>query len=112
MAILRTPTWGLLKVDLNQPPDLKDVLQQSKGLVNDIMGAIVYAPLFVLPVVFAIAGFMYLTSAGNEQKIAQARSLMLWALLGFVVYVAAVPFVKMIIQFFGGGKVDPTRFNL
>ena len=96
---------------LQNPPDLKNVIQGENTLVTKILDLIVDLPLFILPLVFAFAGFMYLTSAGNEEKIARSKSLMLWTLLGFVVYLLAIPIVKLILQLFGV-NIEPTKLTL
>lgn len=98
--------------NITKPPDLADVIGKGSPFINTLLDALVNLPLFILPVVFAFAGFMYLTSGGNDEKIARSKSLMLWALLGLVVYLLALPIVKLILDMFGIKNVDPTKLTL
>lgn len=50
---------------------------------------------------FLIAGFSWLSSGGDAQKISEAQSRMINAIIGLIIVVAAVAIMKVIEFFFG-----------
>lgn len=55
-------------------------------------------------VMFAYAGFLYVTNAGNEGKVKEAHEIFLYVFWGFVVCLAAWLTVNMILTFFLGAN--------
>ena len=47
--------------------------------------------------------FLFMTSAGNEQKLNQAKGAIMWAMVGFGLLLAAKGIVVWICGFFGAG---------
>ena len=56
------------------------------------------AMLFIL-----YGAFLFMTSAGNEQKLNQAKGAIMWAMVGFGLLLAAKGIVVWICGFFGAG---------
>jgi hypothetical protein len=56
----------------------------------------------IAAVMFAYAGFLWLTNAGNESKITQAREVFWMVFWGLVIALAAWLTVNMIVTFFVG----------
>jgi hypothetical protein len=61
------------------------------GQVVGILGALTF-------LVFAYGGFMWLTSAGNEEKIASGSQAMLWAVIGLFVIFSSYIIVNVILK--------------
>lgn len=47
------------------------------------------------------AGFLWMTASGNENKIAQAKTIMIWTLLGAVAIGASYGIITFVIKIFG-----------
>ncbi|MBI2600522.1 hypothetical protein HYW42_01100 [Candidatus Daviesbacteria bacterium] len=65
--------------------NIKSLGEAISGLVNPAFS--IAAALVVL--YFVLAGFKYLTSAGNKEDLASAQKMALYATVGFVVLMAA-----------------------
>jgi uncharacterized membrane protein YjfL (UPF0719 family) len=50
---------------------------------------------------FIYGGFVWLTSAGNEQKVTQGRNILMWAALGLVIIFLAYAIVKFVLTAIG-----------
>ena len=53
-------------------------------------------------IMFAYAGFLYITNGGNESKIKQAHDVFLYVFIGLVVSLAAWLLMNFILEFFLG----------
>ena len=82
-----------------------DLIRLTQTVINFLIFAIA-AP--VGAVMFAYAGFLYVTNGGNEAKIKQAHDTFLYVFIGLVVALAAWLVVKFILDFLIG--TSPT-FN-
>lgn len=71
-------------------------------LINNIAYWIfnIAIPLSVL--MFLIGGFMFLVSGGNEQRVTQAKKLMIWSAVGLAICLIGSGFTSMIRQLIGG----------
>jgi hypothetical protein len=83
--------------------DLCDIFQ----LINN---ATTYAVSFLLGIatVFAlVSGFLYLTAAGDEHRVTQAKTTLKFAIVGFIFAMLAAIIVKtIVISIFGGGSSE------
>jgi hypothetical protein len=76
-----------------------DLIVLAQIVINFLIFKIA-APLAA--VMFAYAGFLWLTNAGNESKITQAREVFWMVFWGLVIALAAWLTVNMIVTFFVG----------
>ena len=53
-------------------------------------------------IIFIYAGFLYLTAAGNEEKITRAKNTLLWAVVGIAVAVLGLVAVRTVNQYLVG----------
>jgi len=65
-----------------------------------IRGALLYAGMIAL-VMFVYGGVMWMTSAGNQERISKAKSTLVWATLGLVILFGAYAIVSVIVQAVG-----------
>jgi len=76
------------------------------GSVMDIIENIMYWLLALVGIIgvigFAIAGILYLTSAGDETRIEGAKKAMAYAILGVVVAIVGLVAVKAVATMLGG----------
>lgn len=55
----------------------------------------------VLSIIFIIiGGYMWMTSAGNPDKVKQAQGTLTWAIIGLVLILLASLLIRMIIEYF------------
>lgn len=74
-----------------------DVVNQISVIINFLIFSIA-APLGAI--MFAYAGFLYITNGGNESKIKQAHDVFLYVFIGLVVALAAWLVMNFILDFF------------
>lgn len=56
-------------------------------------------------VMIIIAGIMYITSAGDEERSKTAQKILTWAIVGLVIAILALIIVKTVSYIFGAGPV-------
>src|SRR3989344_2212131 len=79
------------------------------GRIRNLVNQIVPILLIIGTVVFLWGVILYLTAGADEEKRANARSLMIYGLVGLFVMVAVCGIVKVLVNFFGvGGAGVPT----
>lgn len=72
------------------------------GIIKNIMNWLL-AVVGILGVIgFAIAGILYLTAAGDEGRIEQAKSAMMYSILGVIVAIIGVVILKAAETMLGG----------
>ncbi len=74
----------------------------SEDFAGILQGIADFVTTFGIPVAAAfimLTGFMFVAAQGNAQKLAEARSMLLWVLVGTAIIVGAGPIASMIIDF-------------
>ncbi len=79
-------------VELPNPLSVTDL----PSLLNAIINLIFWAGLTIAPIVFIIAGFLYVTSAGSPGRVETAKKMMLYALIGLAVLLLARGFILVV----------------
>lgn len=79
--------------------DFDDMIQLAQNVIEFLIFRIA-APLAA--VMFAYAGFLYLTNGGNESKVKQAHDIFWSVFIGLVVALAAWLVVNFVLEFFLG----------
>ena len=74
---------------------LKD--QTLPALLNDILGAVVQIGAILLTLMLVWVGFMFVTARGNEEKIREARSALIWTVVGGLILLGAQA-ISLVIQ--------------
>lgn len=70
--------------------------------INKIVDFIFYLAVVLVPLMIIIAGFLFVTAAGNTEKIAQAKKIITWALIGFLIVLISKGIVALITNILGG----------
>jgi len=94
------------QVPLSEQCNFTDLVNQVQTIINFLIFKIA-SPLAA--VMFAYAGFLYVTNGGNEGQIKQAHDIFLNVLLGFVIVLAAWLVMSFILTFFLGAS-SPFNF--
>jgi hypothetical protein len=72
------------------------------GIIENVMKWLLAIVGIVGVIGFAIAGLLYLTSAGDEGRIEKAKNAMLYAIVGVVVALAGLVALNFATKFWGG----------
>jgi len=72
---------------------------------NDFIGKVVASFFFsigsLLLLFYIYAGILWMTSAGNSEKVGKAKQIVVWSTLGVVVMLASYMIVSFVLKFFG-----------
>ena len=75
--------------------------QSFEGLINNIINFLFRISLIIAPLMFIFAGFLFVTSEGNPEKVKQAKDLIWWTIIGFVIILLARGLVEMLQSMLG-----------
>jgi len=70
-------------------------------LIEKLSEFIFLIAIFIVPILIIIAGFYFLTSGGDPQKVSQAKKILLYTIIGLVVVLLNRGIVLMIVQTLG-----------
>lgn len=103
--LIAAPVFGAEFVFENPFGETSDI----GALVSKIIDFLIYLAIPVSTILILYAGFLYLTSAGNEEKIKTAQKALIWAIVGFAVILIASSVPAIIQEFLYG---EPTTEEL
>src|SRR3989344_349159 len=90
--IILKPT-GSLPTAVVAAPSIATIALNTLNFLLGVVGVITI-------IMLVVGGIMYLTSAGNENKIDTAKKIVKWSIVGIAITLAALVFVKQIASFF------------
>ena len=96
------PPAGIFKAD----PATGEVVGIGR-LASDILLIIVSTAAVLSSIFIIISGFKFLTSSGDEKRIASAQSTLTYAIIGLIVTILALVIIR-VVQFFFGSNVPVT----
>lgn len=102
---LYTVVGGVQVLTFKEECDFNDLVTLAQNVINFLIFNIA-APLAA--VMFAYAGFLYVTNRGNEGQVKQAHEIFLYVFWGLVCALAAWITVNFILEFFLGSA---SQFN-
>ncbi len=76
------------------------------GIISNIMTWMLGIVGFLGVIGFAISGVLYLTAAGDEDRIATAKRAMTWSIVGVIVALLGVVIIKAANSMLGGENSD------
>lgn len=68
------------------------------ALIDAVINWILNIALVLAPLVIVYGGFMYMTAAGDTNKVSQAKSVILYAVIGFIVALLAKSLINMFVD--------------
>lgn len=80
-------------------------------LISNIINFLIKLAVPITAILIVYAGYLYITSAGNEQKIKTAQKALIWALVGFAVVLIASSVPAIIQEFLSGKPTTTTTTN-
>ena len=81
-------------------------LEAIFGTFSDFLDDIVIFLMLLATAVFLWVIIKYLTAGGDEEKIKEARSMIIWGIVFLAVMVAVWGFVNIVLDFLGLGNAD------
>jgi len=88
-----------------QPPSGTNLPQGTiSGIVKNIMNWMLGIVGILGVIGFAIAGILYLTAAGDEDRIATAKKAMTWSIVGVVVALLGLVILRAVEAMLGGSS--------
>lgn len=69
-------------------------------LLNKIIDFLFVLALAITPLMIVIAGFYFITAEGDPAKIQTGKTLIKWALIGFIIVICAKGLVQLLQQIF------------
>lgn len=78
--------------------------ESFEELINALINFIFYFSLVFAPIMFIIAGLLFVTAAGVPEKIQKAKNVMLWTAIGLAIIIMAKGIITVIQEIFQ--KVD------
>jgi len=70
-------------------------------LIDAIINIIFYLAVAIAPIMFIVAGFYFITAAGEPEKILIAKKMILWTFIGLLVVVSAKGLIMLFGEVFG-----------
>jgi len=80
--------------DLFQSTTLEEIIERLVGLIFTV--SIVLVPLMIV-----LAAYLFMTAGGNPQQVAQAKKLITWTLIGFLIVLLSQGIIVMMKQLLG-----------
>ncbi len=70
-------------------------------LIDGLINIIFYLAIAIAPIMFIVAGFYFITAAGEPEKINIAKKMILWTLIGLLVVMSAKGIIALFGEMFG-----------
>lgn len=70
-------------------------------LIDAIINIIFMLAIAIAPIMFIVAGFYFITAAGEPEKIQIAKKMILWTLIGLLVVMSAKGIIMLFGEVFG-----------
>ena len=88
-------------------------VNDATTLVGNIINFLIILAFPITAILIVYAGFLYITSAGNDEKVKTAQKALIWALVGFAIVLVASSVPTIIKEFISGESTttDTTTTN-
>lgn len=97
-----TPTAPLSPKTNTKPVELPNPLGKDNPKPEVIIGKVIQKALGVVGslalVMFIYGGIVWMTSAGNSEKVEKGKNIIVWAVIGLVVIFSSYALVKFVIE--------------
>ena len=98
LSFLLTPTF--VKGDIITIPNPL-ICNDAPCLINAIVNIIFTFAVAIAPLMIIVAGFYFVTAAGNPNQINTAKQIILWTLIGLLVVLCAKGIIALFRNVFG-----------
>lgn len=84
-------------VNINNPINASSFQAVIGNVVDQILGIVGALALLM----FIFGGLVWMTAAGNEQKITQGKNILMWSAIGLLVIFSSYALVKFVLEVIG-----------
>lgn len=83
---------------LTQAVQLKNPLQYETipDLINAVIDWLFVVALVIVPMVIVVAGYFFIASGGDPQKVTQAKNMVIYALIGLLIIILSRGIIALI----------------
>jgi len=107
--LVAIPIFGLAAEGMT-PPDIKLTLWGTSSILTKALNWVFGIVIFIAAIMLIWAGFTYITSSGDADKMKRALNSVVYALIGIGIAVLAKGLVYMICVFVGGTTAQCSFF--
>lgn len=75
--------------------------ESFEELIENLIDFIFWVAVVIVPLMIIIAGFYFLTAAGNPEKVNTAKRIIFWSIVGFAIVLLAKGIISMIREIIG-----------
>lgn len=72
-----------------------------EDIINNIINFILRIGIVLAPLMIIIGGFLFITAGGSVQRVDQAKKLILWTIVGFMILLLAKGILEMVKRIIG-----------
>jgi len=112
IALLAILVFSLLLISISFAIDIENPLGETSDiytLVIKILDFLIVLSIPLSAILIVYAGLLYITSAGNAEKIKTAQKTLIWALIGFAIVLIAKGVPAIIQEFLSGKEESPAE---
>jgi len=105
IALLAILAFSLLLISISSAIDIENPIASTSDIYTLVIKILDFLIILAIPltaILVIYAGLLYITSAGNEEKVKTAQKALIWALVGFAVVLIAKGIPQLIIDFLQG----------
>ena len=92
LLLLNSPAVQAVEIKIYNPIAAESVPELVNSLVRNILGIVGALALFM----FVYGGVLWMTSAGNSQRVEKGRETLIWATIGLIVIFASYAILNFI----------------
>ncbi len=96
---------GIARAQFQEPPGTGLPSAPLTAIIQNAMYWILAIAGFFAVIGFLIAGILYITSAGNEERVATAKRALLYSIIGVIVALMGLVVLRAVIAFLGARSV-------
>lgn len=97
IAILAPLTTEAITVEIENPLAAKNFWD----LIDKLIDFIFYLAIPIAAIMITVAGFRFVTAAGDPEKIQTAKKMILWVLIGLLIVISAKGLIMLFGEIFG-----------
>jgi len=105
IVLLTVLAFSLLLISISSAIDIENPLSKTSDIYTLVMKILDFLIILAIPlsaILIVYSGLLYITSAGNAEKIKTAQKTLIWALIGFAIVLIAKGVPAIIQEFLSG----------
>jgi hypothetical protein len=112
IALLAILAFSLLLISISSAIDIENPIASTSDIYTLVIKILNFLIILAIPltaILVIYAGLLYITSAGNAEKIKTAQKTLIWALIGFAIVLIAKSVPAIIQEFLSGKEESPAE---